>query len=159
MSSNIYIVPVLQTGEIVGPEFHILRCYLKTKGLKITAQRETILEAFLQCDGHIHIEELLEKVQKRDPSIGIATVYRTVNILKECGLLNDQLLHDGKKVLEKLYRKAHHDHLLCNQCGKLEEFEPPLIEKYQKEVAQQYGFVLNSHRMILYGLCWDCKKE
>ena len=142
----------------MSPEFHILRSYLKTKGLKQTAQRDLILEIFLKCDGHILIDELFEKVRKEDSSIGIATIYRSVNIFKECGLVNEQLLPNGKKVIEKLYQKAHHDHLLCNQCGKLEEFEHPLIEKYQEDVAQEHGFKLESHRMILYGICRDCTK-
>ena len=140
------------------PEFHILRCYLKTKGLKQSPQREIILEVFLKHDDHITISELFEMAKKKDSSIGIATVYRAVNTFKECGLISDQLLPDGKKIIEKLYRKAHHDHLLCNRCGKLEEFEHPLIEKYQEEVAQKHGFRLKSHRMILYGICGNCGK-
>ena len=137
-------------------EFHILRCFLKTEGLKHTAQRETILQAFLEFEDHISVETLFEESRKIDPSIGIATVYRTVSIFKQCGLASEHLLPGGKKVIEKLLHKAHHDHLLCNLCGKLEEFQHPLIEKYQEEVARQENFTLKSHRMILYGICKDC---
>ncbi|SVE40165.1 uncharacterized protein METZ01_LOCUS493019, partial [marine metagenome] len=105
------------------PELQILKDYLRVTGMKQTSQRETILKAFLEFDGHITIEELFEKSKKLDSSIGIATVYRTVTIFKECGLANEQPLPDGKNVIEKLYRKPHHDHLLCIKCNKLEEFE------------------------------------
>ena len=141
------------------PELQILRDYIKTQNLKQTNQRETILKAFLGIDGHINVDELFEKSRKLDPSIGIATVYRTINIFKDCGLANEHSIPGGKKIIEKLYHRAHHDHLLCTHCGTLEEFEHPLIEKYQEEVAQQHGFKLQTHRMILYGICDNCAKK
>ena len=117
------------------------------------------MKAFLGIDGHINVDELFEKSRKLDPSIGIATVYRTINIFKDCGLANEHSIPGGKKIIEKLYHRAHHDHLLCTHCGTLEEFEHPLIEKYQEEVAQQHGFKLQTHRMILYGICDNCAKK
>ncbi len=142
-------------------ETQIFRDFLKEHRLRWTLQRKIVLEVFLQFKGHVGIEELHNAVQKKDPSLGIATVYRTMNLLTECGLVRE---HDGagpksKKYFEKLYRQGHHDHLTCVRCGKIVEFEHPLIEKYQQEVCQSFGFALSHHRMDISGICPQCREE
>ncbi len=142
-------------------EAQIFKDFLKEQRLRWTFQRQIVLEVFLQFDGHVRIPELHEAVLRRDASIGIATVYRTMNLLTECGLVRE---HDsagtkGKRFYEKLYRQGHHDHLICLQCGKIVEFEHPLIEKYQLEVCQSHGFTLNHHRMEITGICPECQKS
>ena len=144
-------------GVKLYTELNVLQDFLKTQGYRQTGPRKTIQKAFLECDGHLHADELHEKSNKLDRSIGIATVYRTIALLKKCGLANEHTLPGGKKVIEKLYRKSHHDHFFCTQCRSLEEFEHPLIEKYQEEIAKQYKFFLQSHHMMLYGICKQCK--
>ena len=81
-----------------------------------------------------------------------------MNLLVECELARENALSKGHKTFEKLYHQSHHDHLICTQCNKIVEFEHPLIEKYQMEICQAYGFILSQHHMEIYGLCSDCQK-
>ena len=140
-------------------EFEILKGYLRESNLRFTPQRQTILEVFLNTDGHVEVEDLFIEVQKIDSSVGIATVYRTMNLLVECGLARENVLGAGNKSFEKLYRQGHHDHLICLQCRMIVEFEHPLIEKYQLEICQTHGFTLNQHRMDIYGYCSACREK
>ncbi|GJL77763.1 MAG: transcriptional repressor [Nitrospinaceae bacterium] len=140
-------------------EYEILKSYLRESNLRFTPQRQTILEVFLESEGHVEVESLFLEVQKKDASIGIATVYRTMNLFVECGLARENILGAGQKTFEQLYRQGHHDHLICLQCREIVEFEHPLIEKYQLEICQSYGFTLNQHRMEIYGTCSKCQKK
>ena len=140
-------------------EFEILRGYLRGSDLRFTPQRQTILEVFLESEGHVEADDLFLEIQKIDSSIGIATVYRTLNLFVECGLARQNVLGRGQKSFEKLYRQGHHDHLICLQCRNIVEFEHPLIEKYQLEICQSHGFTLNQHRMEIYGYCSSCQKN
>mgnify|MGYP001250404763 CR=1 FL=1 len=141
----------------MNQELNILKDYLKQQGLRLTPQREAILNAFIENEGHLEIEELFKLAKAKDASIGIATVYRTVNILTTCGLARVNSLPNGKRFYERLYRQGHHDHLVCNTCGKIVEFEHPLIEQFQEEIAIDHNFMLQNHQMSLYGTCSSCK--
>ncbi|MEC7786525.1 MAG: transcriptional repressor, partial [Nitrospinota bacterium] len=96
-------------------------------------------------------------IHAADPTIGIATLYRTMKLLMDAGLAEMHTFND-KTTYERLYKVRHHDHLICKVCDKTVEFEHPLIEKYQIEVCERHGFTLKSHRMELFGVCNDCQK-
>ena len=140
-------------------EFDIFKDFLQQKNLRWTPQRKMILEIFLSFDTHVDIESLHQKIQEQDPSLGIATLYRTLKILVDCELVEAHSFHDGKKSYERKFRVQHHDHLICTQCEKTIEFEHALIEKYQIEICEEYGFTLKSHKMELMGVCENCRKE
>lgn len=134
-----------------------LREYLKEKGLKQTRQREVIASTFFKLNKHIGIEELLEKVKDVEPSIGYVTVYRTLLLLKECGLAHQRNFGDGQSLFENA--GEHHDHMICIKCGKIVEFEDERIEQLQEEVATRYHFKIVSHRHEIYGACSFCQTE
>lgn len=134
-----------------------LKGYLKEKGLKQTRQREVIASTFFKTDKHIGIEELLEKVKNIEPSIGYVTVYRTLLLLKECGLAHQRNFGDGQSLFENA--GEHHDHMICIKCGKIVEFEDDRIEALQEEVAKNYHFKIVSHRHEIYGACSFCQTE
>jgi Fur family ferric uptake transcriptional regulator len=140
-------------------ESEILRSYLRESDLRFTPQRQTILQVFLKSEGHVDVDELFFEIQKIDASIGIATVYRTLNLFVDCGLARKNVLGRGQHSFEKLYRQGHHDHLICLSCRKIVEFEHPLIEKYQLEICQSHGFTLNQHQMEIYGTCSNCQNK
>lgn len=121
-------------------EFDVFEDFLRQRKLSWTGQRKMILDVFLSLDGHIQFESLYKKVQERDSSVGVATIYRTMNLLVDCGLVEAHSFQNGKKTYERLFRVRHHDHLICTSCGKTIEFEHPLIEKYQVEICEAYGF-------------------
>ncbi len=131
--------------------------YIKQKGLKYSEQRRQVLHAFLKTEKHLTAEELHLLVKKRFPAIGIATVYRTLKLLKESGLCRELKLNDGTTRHEHLYDHEHHDHLVCIECGSLTEVVDPEIEKLQEKLAKKNGFSIKSHKLEIYGTCKSCK--
>ncbi|MHC1752296.1 Fur family transcriptional regulator [Humidesulfovibrio sp.] len=131
--------------------------YLQQHRLKITPQRRLILDIFLLEPGHVSSEELYAKVKRRDASIGQATVYRTLKLLAGCGLAEAVSFADGITRYEPHFGAEHHDHLICELCGRTIEIMDPLIETRQEELAAKYGFTLVRHKMDLYGLCPKCR--
>ena len=138
-------------------EFEIFLDFLKQHNLRWTPQRKLILKVFLQLEGHVAIDDLHKKIRSEDPTIGIATLYRTMKLLRDARLVEVHTFNE-RTTYERLYQVNHHDHLICQLCGKTVEFEHPLIEKYQIEVCERYGFDLKSHRMELLGFCNECQK-
>jgi len=137
-------------------ESTIFRDFLKMKNLRWTPQREKILEMFLMMSGHISAEQLHRKSREANPSIGIATTYRTLSLLVQSGLIRENDGGKGKNY-ELEYQRGHHDHLICTHCDKVVEFEHPMIEKLQIEVSERSRFTLKSHKMVLRGFCGDCR--
>jgi Fur family ferric uptake transcriptional regulator len=128
--------------------------YVRRHNLKSTQQRDIIVDLFLKSTGHISIDDLLAKVRKRSPKVGYATVYRTLKLLTDCGIAAARQFGDGQTRFEVMGDHAHHDHLICVQCGLILEFENDTIEKLQDEMADRLGgFKLVRHKLELYGLC------
>lgn len=133
------------------------REFIASKGLKTTRQRGIILDSFLSSDRHISIEELYLKLRSKHPSIGYATVYRTLKLFAESGIAREIQFGDGQTRYEHSAEGEHHDHLVCTGCGKIIEFENETIEQLQQEVASSHGFRIKSHKLELYGLCSGCQ--
>lgn len=136
--------------------FERFRAHLRAHGLKSTAQRDLIARAFFLSRRHISVEELYTQVKRQNPRIGYATVYRTLKLLAECGLAAERHFRDGEARYESA-DKAHHDHLICERCDRIVEFEEPRIERLQQTVARRAGFLLTGHKMELYGICDHCR--
>lgn len=130
--------------------------YLVDNGLRLTRQREVIAEAFFQADGHPDIDQLHAKVRETDRRIGQATVYRTLKLLVDSGLANRSRF--GGETTRYEAHEDHHDHLICQRCGKIIEFRVDMIERLQDWVAQMHGFEVLDHRLEIYGQCTrdDC---
>ncbi|MBI3184726.1 MAG: transcriptional repressor [Myxococcales bacterium] len=129
------------------------------RGLKSTRQRGLIIDAFLQTPGHLSVEDLWAKVRALDPKVSVATVYRTMKLLLDCGLAHARNFGDGQTRYEAAVGKHHHDHLICTSCGSILEFENDRIEALQDAVASRHGFRVTSHKMELYGLCRSCQGQ
>jgi Fur family ferric uptake transcriptional regulator len=132
--------------------------FIAEKGLKSTRQRDLILECFLTSDCHLSTEDLYMKVRAKNPSIGFATVYRTLKLFAESGIAREIHFGDGQSRYEHVAEGEHHDHLVCTRCGAIQEFQNEAIEKLQQEVAEQFGFQVETHKMELYGICSKCRK-
>ncbi len=133
-----------------------LSSLFQEKGIIHTAQREVIVQALFSAGKHLSAEELHALVAQRHSKIGLATVYRTLNMLKQSGLVEERLFADGSKRYEDS-GEPHHDHLLCLSCGQIVEFQEDQIERLQHEVARDHDFLPVRHRMILYGYCRGCR--
>ena len=128
-----------------------------TKGVKLTDQRKTIARVVSESkknygeSDHPDVDELYKRVQKIDPKISIATVYRTVKLFEETGILTKHDFKGGKARYEEL-RESHHDHLIDVKTGDIIEFVDDEIELLQKKVAEKYGYELVDHKLELYGV-------
>jgi Fur family ferric uptake transcriptional regulator len=142
----------------VSDRLTTFRQWIKEQGLKATSQREDIAQVFFAADRHISVEELYSEVRRVNPRVGYATVYRTLKLLKECGLAAERHFADGQARFEKAEEERHHDHLICERCGRIVEFNQPQIEQLQERVAQRFGFVATSHKMEIYGICQECRE-
>ncbi len=129
------------------------------KPLKSSVKRALIVNYFMNRNRHFSVEELYDEIKKMSLKISYSTVYRTLNLLSSIGLARECVFKDGMTRFEPAHRSRHHDHLVCERCGKIIEFEEPKIEKLQKEVARRHKFTVDWHRMELYGLCAECKKK
>ena len=125
------------------------RC--KQKGVKLTDQRKLIAKIMSDSHDHPDVDELYKRVTKIDSKISIATVYRTVKLFEEAGILTKHDFGEGKARYEKL-PDNHHDHLIDIQSGEIIEFVNEEIEKYQKKIADKLGYQLVDHRLELYGV-------
>jgi Fur family ferric uptake transcriptional regulator len=141
----------------VGKLRRALDAYMARRGLRNTEQRRVIIDIFFKTTEHITIEQLLEQVRAIDPHIGYATVYRTMKMLADGGIVQEHKFGDGFTRYELADEQAHHDHLICLQCGSITEFEEPLIEELQERIAARYGFVVQAHKHELYGVCAACR--
>lgn len=136
-----------------------LEQYLAKAQLKQSKQRNFIIEEFLRMNSHVSAEELYSRLKHSEHNPGLATVYRTLNLLREAGLVDQKQFADGKSVFEILAPGSHHDHLICVSCHKVIEFENDEIERLQEQVAKRYGFHLTHHSLELFGYCADCWKQ
>ena len=121
------------------------------KGVKLTDQRRVIAQVMSESTDHPDVDELYNRVSKIDPKISIATVYRTVKLFEESGILTKHEFKGGKARYESMI-ESHHDHLIDVKTGEIIEFVDEEIEKLQKKVAEKHGYTLVDHKLELYGV-------
>ena len=121
------------------------------KGVKLTEQRKVIAKVMTESDDHPDVDELYKRVTQIDSKISIATVYRTVKLFEESGILTKHEFKGGKARYEEL-NESHHDHLIDIKTGEIIEFVDDEIEKLQEKVAEKYGYKLVDHKLELYGV-------
>lgn len=131
--------------------------YLQKKSLKLTSQRRKILEKILEMDKtHFTADDLVDEFREERPRVSKATVYRTLSVLVEPGILEEHQFGDSHKVYELSEGRPHHDHLICTNCGKILEFFNEAMEKLQDKVASSNGFHATHHSQKIYGICQVC---
>ena len=123
----------------------------KAKGVRLTDQRKVIAQIMSDSKDHPDVDELHKRVSTIDKKISIATVYRTVKLFEESGILAKHEFKGGKARYEEL-NEGHHDHLIDVKSGEIIEFVDEEIEKLQKKVAEKYGYKLVDHKLELYGI-------
>ncbi len=132
---------------------------LRKVGLKVTLPRVKILQILESSENkHMSAEDVYKALMESDQDVGLATVYRVLTQFEAAGLVMRHHFEGGHSVFE-LTSADHHDHMVCNQCGKVEEFFDSIIENQQDKIAEKYGFKITDHSMYLYGLCSGCQKS
>ena len=128
--------------------------HLAKKGLRLTQQRQRILDYMLGAKRHLELEEIHRFLRK--DGIGRATVFRTIRLLEECGLVDRVTASNGASRFEVKLERPHHDHLICVQCGAIQEVRWPRLEKIQERTCRELGFVPSWHRHEIFGRCRRC---
>jgi Fur family ferric uptake transcriptional regulator len=136
-----------------------LNAFMLRRGLRSTEQRRLIIDTLFTAREHVTIDRLLEQVRATDPRVGYATVYRTLKLLTESGIAQEHHFGDGHTRYELADSEAHHDHLICMECGSITEFEEPAVEALQERVASRHGFEIRAHKHELYGVCAECQRK
>lgn len=126
---------------------------LRKAGLKVTLPRVKILELLENAQSHhMSAEDVYKALIEQGEDVGLATVYRVLTQFEQAGIVQRHNFENNLSVFE-IAQDQHHDHLVCNQCGKIIEFHNDEIEQLQEKVAQKNGFILSGHSLILYGSC------
>ncbi|MCE9601271.1 MAG: transcriptional repressor [Gemmatimonadetes bacterium] len=131
--------------------------YLREHNLPVTAQRLAIAETLLTSHRHLSAEEVAQEVTAAGRKVGTATVYRTIDTLLESGLVVERDFGEGFRRFEPARDIPHHEHLICTQCGKVEEFRDERLERMTTIVAESRGFARQRHRLVIHGVCKDCQ--
>src|ERR1700744_6456044 len=128
---------------------------VETQGIRLTAQRRALIETIQDATSHLDAASLLELARKRDPNIDRATVYRTIELLKRLGMLDElDLMHiNGEKHYYEVKTQKDHLHLACFECGAIEEFASPTFERLKREIAEKNDFEIQVMRLEVGGLC------
>lgn len=132
--------------------------YLREHNLPVTAQRLVIANVLLTSERHLSAEEVAQEVSSRGRAVGTATVYRAIDTLLESGLLVERDFGEGFRRFEPARDVPHHEHLVCTQCGKVEEFRDERLERMTTIVAESRGFARQRHRLVIHGVCRDCQR-
>lgn len=133
------------------------RRLLRAEGRRLTPQRELLLRTLEERGQHLDAEELFMLARERDPRLSLSTVYRTLNVLRDMGLVEELHLGEEHHHYEVASLGEHH-HLVCTSCGSVIEFESPLMEQLKREVAEENDFQVNGIHIDLTGLCARCRK-
>lgn len=128
----------------------------RNSGMRITAQRRTILEVLSDSEAHLDAEEVYRRAKVRDPNISLATVYRTLAALRQIGLVQQRhLTRNDQRGYYEIANQQHY-HFTCLRCGRVIEFDTPLISQIQDELAEEMGIRVVQARLYLEGYCSDC---
>jgi Fur family ferric uptake transcriptional regulator len=131
---------------------------LRQQGYRLTPQREMVLEAVHESQGHVSAEEIYAKVQARNPCVSISTVYRTLELLKQLHIVCEIDLGDGRVCYEQAGERRHH-HLVCQQCGEVLKVDDEVLAPLRETLRQEYGFEADLDHLAIFGCCRRCQKE
>jgi Fur family ferric uptake transcriptional regulator len=138
-------------------EREIFRKYLERRGLKLTAERQAVFDELFARHEHVEADEILVRLRAKGKKISRATIYRTLELLVDSGIVGRVRIGEIGYRYERLRAGEHHDHLICNECGRVIEFFEPRIENLQDEVCDRYGFLALSHSHQMRGICRQCR--
>lgn len=133
--------------------------FLEGKNLRLTSQRQAIIDTVFSTEEHFTAEQLLDWSRQRDKSVSRATVYRTLPLLTESGLVREMDFGKDHKYYDPNYADhPHHSHLICNDCDKIVEFESEKIDKLEDEISHRLGFTVKTQRLQITGSCEELKR-
>ncbi|HET6579178.1 MAG TPA: Fur family transcriptional regulator [Gemmatimonadales bacterium] len=135
------------------------RRYLRDHRQPVTRQRDLVARIVFLSDDHPSVEAIRRTLKERGEHVGMATVYRTLEVLVESGLVRAHDFGEGFKRYEPMPAQAHHEHLICERCGRVVEFQNEPLERMLPIIADEHGFQPLRHRVEVYGVCRDCRQR
>jgi Fur family ferric uptake transcriptional regulator len=148
----------LNWGVAMSSRFPAMVRVLRDRGVRLTAERRSILRGLLTCGRHFNAERLLRHFRRQGTPVSRATVYRTLNTLVENGLLRKIEMGERRSLYETTEGREHHEHMICVRCGEIIEFIEPEIEQLQNQVCLRAGFQPQDHTLQIYGVCRACSR-
>ncbi len=142
--------------------FEMIKVQLKSKGYKLTPQRRAILDVILNSKGeHLSTEEIYDQVKINCPDIGLATVYRTLQLLNDIEILTKMTLDDGLTRYEmNVDQDGHqHHHLICVECNRIIEFKGDLLDELEHKIEEELNFAIKDHKLKFFGTCSECQNK
>lgn len=144
--------------DLVETAENVFREYCRDRGLKYTGERRDIVRAAMQMEEHFEAEQLLLIMRQSAKRVGKATVYRTLKLLVECGIVKEVHFSNKQVHYEHTYGQDPHDHMVCRRCGRIIEFSAADVVKLRTVIAADHRFHALSHRFQILGLCETCVK-
>ncbi|MDP8314805.1 MAG: transcriptional repressor [Candidatus Celaenobacter antarcticus] len=135
------------------------KSFLKNNNSLWSSEREQITRFVLSNPDHFSADDLYLQLKQKEYTVSRATVYRTLDLLVKSGLVVKTQLESGAYLYEHVKDLAHHDHLICNKCGKIIEFHSDGIESLQEQIAKENKFHMTGHSLRIYGICRECREE
>ena len=142
----------------MSSELDVLREYIQKNGLRFTPEREAIVKEVFSRHDHFTVDELYLSLHRKRP-ISRASLYRTIPLLIEAGLISEVFQDSGQTRYEHTYGHQHHCHLRCRVCGQVIEFHEPYLEDLEKRMASEHGYLVNGHRLEVLGSCPACQEK
>lgn len=154
--------PEVDSWSGVADEHNILAAFrkqMKAAGFRSTRQRDAIASKFFELDKHISVDELLTAIRVDNPQIGYATVYRTLKLMVQQGFASTRHFDDGHTRYDPQFAKEPHDHIICQRCRRIVEFDNPAIVELLNAQAAELGYVVWRRRIEIYGICRECQSK
>ena len=148
-----------KSHENVSKEMDTLRTLMKKKGLKSTSQRDELARWIFETHNHFTVEDIIADFRNKGQRVSVATAYRVVQMMLDLGLLLEHDFGRGIKHYEHTPGHPHHDHIICNDCGKIVEFAEPELESMKEKVAIKHGYKMDTHTLCIYAECTKCTME
>jgi len=148
----------LATGEGQALAEHF-RSWLREHGQPVTRQREQVAELVLTSDDHLSASQIQARLRAQGSRVGLATIYRTLDLLVQSGLVRGHDFGQGFRRYEPMPARAAHEHLICLRCGRVEEFTHERLERMLPIIADEHGFQSERHRVEIYGICHECQRR
>ncbi len=143
-------------GQAAPEALGAFEAFLRQRGQKLTKPRRLVVEVLLRAKTHMAADDLIDVLRKAGTPVPKATVYRTLALMRECGLFDAHDFDQGRRLYEPMMGRAHHDHLYCISCGDVIEFSEEKIEALQDVIVKRHGFTPVYHSHKIFGYCASC---